>query len=77
MKSVICVFLLSFIAQVLTTVINDRPIIGVVSQEIAPKNQKYFPAHSSFIVASYVKAVESSGARVVPIVVNKPESYYV
>lgn len=50
-------------------VVNNRPIIGVLSQE-----QSYYLAgkypkenYTSYIAASYVKAVESSGARVVPI----------
>ncbi|XP_065204851.1 gamma-glutamyl hydrolase-like [Planococcus citri] len=55
---------------------NKSPIIGVLSQELLFRNLELFPASSSFIAASYVKAVESSGARVVPVVINKPESYY-
>ena len=38
---------------------NNRPIIGILSQE-------YFPSPShSYIAASYVKYLESAGARVV------------
>ncbi|KAF5842134.1 class I glutamine amidotransferase-like protein [Dunaliella salina] len=48
--------------------INDRPIIGILSQpgDPAPKNMSY-------IAASYVKWVESAGARVVPIFYDMSE----
>lgn len=42
--------------------INDRPIIGIIAQ---PHN-----ANSTYIAASYVKWIESAGARVVPIPFN-------
>jgi hypothetical protein len=42
------------------TVSNNRPIIGVLSQE-------YEDQHHSYIAASYVKYLESAGARVVRI----------
>uniref|UniRef100_A0A3P9ISH6 folate gamma-glutamyl hydrolase n=1 Tax=Oryzias latipes TaxID=8090 RepID=A0A3P9ISH6_ORYLA len=49
---------------------NDRPIIGVLSQELSHPNQ------SSYIAASYVKFLESAGARVVPVLINQsPEDY--
>lgn len=56
---------------------NDRPIVGILSQElplngIPPEWKKY----KSFIPASYVKYMESAGARVVPIWINKTQSYY-
>jgi gamma-glutamyl hydrolase len=41
---------------------NDRPIIGILSQPGDPA-----PDGASYIAASYVKWVESAGARVVPI----------
>eukprot|EP01116_Phalansterium_solitarium_P004814 TRINITY_DN1597_c0_g1_i1.p1 TRINITY_DN1597_c0_g1~~TRINITY_DN1597_c0_g1_i1.p1 ORF type:complete len:320 (+),score=84.04 TRINITY_DN1597_c0_g1_i1:885-1844(+) len=44
--------------------LNDRPIIGIVSQP-TPSYLSQFGA--SYVVADYVKWVESSGARVVPI----------
>lgn len=53
--------------------LNLRPIIGVVSQETDPKGSM---ANKSYIPASYVKYVEMGGARVVPIMINKPYSYY-
>ena len=55
--------------------INLRPIIGVLAQECQP----YFPealCNTSYIAASYVKYVESGGARVVPVFINQAEEYY-
>lgn len=56
---------------------NDTPIIGVLSQETYIvssifKNIKY----DSYIAASYVKFLESAGARVVPIWIGQSEEYY-
>uniref|UniRef100_A0A3Q1GCL2 folate gamma-glutamyl hydrolase n=1 Tax=Acanthochromis polyacanthus TaxID=80966 RepID=A0A3Q1GCL2_9TELE len=43
---------------------NDRPIIGVLAQEVfLPK-----PNQTSYIAASYVKFLEAAGARVVPVI---------
>jgi hypothetical protein len=55
---------------------NEFPIIGVVAQELDQSMGVLYPAFSSFIAASYVKAAESSATRVVPIVINRNESYY-
>lgn len=52
---------------------TERPIIGILTEEV---NQETYPAYSSFIPASYVKAVEQSGARVVPIFINGTDKYY-
>ncbi|XP_068437848.1 gamma-glutamyl hydrolase-like [Clinocottus analis] len=51
---------------------NDRPIIGVLAQELrSPK-----PNQIAYIAASYVKAMEAAGARVVPVMINQtPEEY--
>ncbi|KAK9830880.1 hypothetical protein WJX81_001350 [Elliptochloris bilobata] len=46
---------------------NDRPLIGILSQPGSPA-----PKGSSYIAASYVKFVESAGARVVPIKYDAP-----
>ncbi|KAM3966442.1 gamma-glutamyl hydrolase A-like [Aphomia sociella] len=58
--------------------INDRPIIGVLSQEQSYRlKDKYRQQnYTSYIAASYVKAVEASGARVVPILIGKKPDYY-
>ncbi|XP_076617072.1 gamma-glutamyl hydrolase-like [Chaetodon auriga] len=51
---------------------NDKPIIGVLAQE--PSSPK--PNQTSLIAASYVKFLESAGARVVPVMINQtPEQY--
>ncbi|XP_062376547.1 gamma-glutamyl hydrolase-like [Sardina pilchardus] len=51
---------------------NDRPIIGVLAQEL-----KYpEPKRNSYIAASYVKTLEAAGARVVPVMVNRSEEEY-
>ncbi|XP_031439903.1 gamma-glutamyl hydrolase-like [Clupea harengus] len=51
---------------------NDRPIIGVLAQEL--KNPE--PKRNSYIAASYVKTLEAAGARVIPVMVNRPEEEY-
>ena len=57
---------------------NERPIVGILAQDIdttkltSMKNSNY----KSYIAASYVKFVESGGARVVPVLINQPEEYY-
>lgn len=52
---------------------TKRPIIGILTEEVS---QETYPEYSSFIPASYVKAVEQSGARVVPIFINRTDKYY-
>ncbi|KAK9731073.1 Peptidase C26 [Popillia japonica] len=61
----------------LQTATTDAPIIGILSQETFSVNQ-YFSDQEfhSFIAASYVKFVESAGARVVPIMIGKDRKYY-
>lgn len=47
---------------------TDRPIIGVLAEEIAYDIDDEWPGvYESYIAASYVKFVEGGGARVVPI----------
>lgn len=47
---------------------NDRPIIGVLAQEIAWKmEEEWSDTYNSYIAASYIKFVEGGGARAVPI----------
>ncbi|XP_062376550.1 gamma-glutamyl hydrolase-like isoform X2 [Sardina pilchardus] len=51
---------------------NDKPIIGILAQELKyPK-----PKRNSYIAASYVKTLEAAGARVVPVMINRPEEEY-
>ncbi|XP_019716078.1 gamma-glutamyl hydrolase [Hippocampus comes] len=54
---------------------NQRPVVGVLAQEILPEDP--FAAGSSYIAACYVKYLESAGARVVPIRINRTEEEYV
>lgn len=53
------------------------PVIGILSQETYSV-QQYFPNedYDSFIAASYVKFVESAGAKVVPIWYVSIFAYY-
>ena len=46
--------------------VNYRPIVCVISQP-APWKHVLNPENNSYIAASYVKYIESSGARVVPM----------
>ncbi|CAH1402207.1 unnamed protein product [Nezara viridula] len=55
---------------------NERPIVGILAQEVSDIISKKYPYSKSYIAASYVKAVEGSGARVIPIFINKNEAYY-
>uniref|UniRef100_A0A8C4RX03 folate gamma-glutamyl hydrolase n=1 Tax=Erpetoichthys calabaricus TaxID=27687 RepID=A0A8C4RX03_ERPCA len=71
----LCIFcVLFFIASTTAESRNDRPIIGILAQETS------VPSHQalgkSYIAASYVKFLESAGARVVPIRINLPEIEY-
>ncbi|KAJ7993951.1 hypothetical protein DPEC_G00260000 [Dallia pectoralis] len=45
--------------------INNRPIIGILTQEVNDQAMK--PFGKAYIAASYVKYIESGGSRVVPI----------
>ncbi|KAJ9577323.1 hypothetical protein L9F63_006106, partial [Diploptera punctata] len=65
--------------------VNNRPIIGILTHELSykypldlsnPMEKKYNGNHRSYIAASYVKFVEAAGARVIPIWINRSESYY-
>lgn len=63
--------------SVMGCALNYRPIIGILSQELSDyMHDKYPGNYTSYIAASYVKYVEGSGARVVPIKINQTESYY-
>ncbi|XP_074800412.1 gamma-glutamyl hydrolase-like [Natator depressus] len=53
---------------------NERPIIGILAQECDFTSFSRFG--SSYIAASYVKFLESAGARVVPIRLNHSEEEY-
>lgn len=56
---------------------HDRPVIGILTQEISKVFELMYPKQfDSFITASYVKWIESGGARVVPIWIGKNRVYY-
>uniref|UniRef100_A0A224XG52 folate gamma-glutamyl hydrolase n=1 Tax=Panstrongylus lignarius TaxID=156445 RepID=A0A224XG52_9HEMI len=63
--------LLGFLTLIRYGQCTTRPIIGVLAQEL------YNHKNGSTITASYVKAVEASGARVVPIFIGKNKGYYI
>lgn len=52
--------------------INYRHMIGVLAQEVYSPS----PGKNAYIAASYVKYLESAGARVVPVMINKTEEEY-
>jgi len=52
---------------------NERPIIGVLAQK-CKGNRAVFG--DQYFSASYVKWVESGGARVVPVKINQTDAYY-
>ncbi|XP_075210514.1 gamma-glutamyl hydrolase-like [Lycorma delicatula] len=54
----------------------DDPVIGLLTQELPESFQQAFPNYTSYVAASYVKAIEGSGGRVVPIFIGQNESYY-
>lgn len=56
---------------------TNVPIIGILTQETYSV-QHLFPDddYHSFIAASYVKLMESAGARVIPIWIGQDEEYY-
>ncbi|GAB1869985.1 folate gamma-glutamyl hydrolase [Camponotus japonicus] len=57
--------------------LNNRPIIGILTQEIDHNlNKEYANQYHSYIAASYVKFVEGAGARPVPIWIGMNDSYY-
>lgn len=53
-----------------STVKTNRPIIGIVAEDSPPQLAKF---GRSYIVASYIKYIESAGGRVVPINNNLSE----
>ncbi|XP_055340715.1 gamma-glutamyl hydrolase-like [Paramacrobiotus metropolitanus] len=58
---------------------RDAPVIGILAESVVSKKMQStlgVKRTASFIAASYVKWAETAGARVVPILLNQPESYY-
>lgn len=56
--------------------LNNRPIIGVLAQELIMESDPQLHPRVSYIAASYVKFLEGAGARVVPVMINKTDDYY-
>ncbi|CAG2165230.1 unnamed protein product [Oppiella nova] len=52
--------------------LTDRPLVGILAQEYWHTGS----VNQSYIAASYVKFVESAGARVVPVMINETDEYY-
>lgn len=64
-----------FAASVVCSAATDRPIIGIMSQHLYSRT--FNPDRTNtYIAASYVKFVEASGGRAVPIFVNQTKEYY-
>ncbi|XP_026791633.3 gamma-glutamyl hydrolase isoform X1 [Pangasianodon hypophthalmus] len=75
----VCVALFSLFFQIISFAvvsegqkINDSPVIGVLAQEVYSPS----PGKNAYIAASYVKYLESAGARVVPVMINRTEEEY-
>jgi gamma-glutamyl hydrolase len=50
---------------------DDRPVIGILTQ---PTDEALRPLGEAYLVASYVKWIESAGARVAPVHFNSTEA---
>lgn len=56
---------------------NKAPVVGILTQETYwSRFRNTTPLHSTYIAASYVKAVEASGGRVIPVFTNRTTAYY-
>ncbi|XP_050421608.1 gamma-glutamyl hydrolase A-like [Adelges cooleyi] len=59
---------------------NDQPIVGILTQEIKwsvlTKSNPELPLSTTYIASSYVKSVEASGGRVIPVFTNRSLMYY-
>lgn len=61
------IFLFGFTSYITIGVESSSPIIGVLVQDVSNVMNRAFPGYYSYIAASYVKFIEGSGARVIPI----------
>ncbi|XP_026815980.1 gamma-glutamyl hydrolase B-like [Rhopalosiphum maidis] len=67
--------ILGFVTKL--TICNERPVIGILTQEVYWSSfNNIKPSNNSYIAASYVKAIEASGGRVVPVFTNRTTEYY-
>jgi len=53
---------------------NKSPMIGVLTQTMGDERLKANPGYTSYIMSAYVKFIESSGGRVVPMIWNQTEA---
>ncbi|XP_026815982.1 gamma-glutamyl hydrolase B-like [Rhopalosiphum maidis] len=68
--------ILGFVTKL--TICNERPVIGILTQEVYWSSfNNIKPSNNSYIAASYVKAIEASGGRVVPVFTNRTTEYYI
>jgi gamma-glutamyl hydrolase len=58
--------------------VNMAPIIGIVSQPLDDSmvNDSRFAGTDSYMMSAYVKFMEASGARVVPLIWNEPDEIW-
>ncbi|XP_054716970.1 gamma-glutamyl hydrolase-like [Uloborus diversus] len=56
-----------------SSALNYRAVIGILSRDMV---EKPMPNKTSVIEAGYVKSLEASGARIVPILINQSKDYY-
>jgi len=63
-SALLCIICLVIVNLIAVGCLNVRPIIGILSQ---PTDGSLTPYGNQYIAASYVKYIESAGARVVPI----------
>jgi len=68
------VALLVSLAQGIQAVVNNRPIIGILTQPLGTEISNASSTNTTYIAASYVKFLESAGARVVPIHYDSSDS---
>jgi len=59
--------MLLLLTPVIAAIVNNRPIIGIMTQPLGTEISNGTSKNTTYIAASYVKFLESAGARVVPI----------
>lgn len=73
--SIFQAFILSFLTKIILC--NENPVIGILTQDTSwTTYRNNVPINSSYIAASYVKSIESSGGRVIPVFTNRTTEYY-
>ena len=58
--------------------INNIPVVGVLAQDLTDQLKEVYghQNYTTYIAASYVKYLESAGARVLPVFTGMPDIYY-